>query len=130
MRILEAIMRRTRVILAGAVILLAGGAGACHDPAATEATAVRQARIRGHLDRFAAREASGPRRLREAGQWCQRQERRHADQSRHNSRRLGRWWQRDLERWEGDGAEYRRRIEAYFEGDPASIEFAFQAMFY
>ena len=123
-------MRWSRPILAVWGVLAVGAGGGCHDPAATEATAVRQERIQRHLDRFAEREADGWRRVRESVDLAQKLERRHAELLRQDSRRWAKWWRHDLDRWENGQPDYQRRIEAEFEGDQAAIEAAFRKMFY
>ena len=123
-------MQACRAILAILVSLPVVSAGGCHDPAATEATAVRQERIRGHLDRFAAHEADGSRRVRESVARAEAAERGHVEKLRHNSRRWAEWWRHDLHRWQSGQPDYRRRIEAELEGDQAAMEAAFRNMFY
>lgn len=123
-------MRCTRLILAVWAALAGGACGGCHDPAATKATAVRQERMRYQFDRFAEREADGWRRVRESVDLAQKLERRHAELRRRSSRRWAKWWRHDLDRWEDGQPDYRRRIDAEFEGDQTAIEAAFRRMFY
>jgi hypothetical protein len=119
-------MRHSILIVAVLAGLALGSGGGCHDPAAAKAAAVRQARIRHHLDRFAAHEADGSRRVRASFELADRVERRHADMLRHNVQ----WWRHDVQRWESEQSDYQRRIEAEFEGDQAASAAAFRAMFY
>ncbi len=115
------------VLLGGLAVGLAGG---CHDPAAAKAAAVRQGRIRHHLDRFAAHEADGSRRVRATIELADRSERRHADMLRQSVQKWRQWWGEDVHRWESGKSEYERRIDAEFEGDQDAIEAAFRSMFY
>lgn len=123
-------MQGCRAILVMLVSLPVVAAGGCHDPAATEATAVRQERIRGYLDRFAAHEADGSRRVRESIALAEALEQRHVKKLRHSGRRWAKWWRHDLHRWQSGQPDYQRRIEAELEGDQAAMEAAFRNMFY
>ena len=123
-------MRACRAILVMLVSLPVVAAGGCHDPAATEATAVRQERIRGYLDLLAAHEADGSRRVRESLTQVEAFEQQRIKKLRHSGRRWAEWWRQDLHRWQSGQPDYRRRIEAELEGDQAAMEAAFRNMFY
>ena len=115
------------ILLPFVAIIATGG---CHDPAAQQATAERQAHIREVWGGFTAREADGPRRARQTLDLADRNEQRHAELFRYNVRRWQQWWRDDVHRWESGQPEYRRRIEAEFEGDEAAMQAAFRRMFY
>jgi len=123
-------MRGPSVILVLLATLATVAATGCHDPAASEATAIRLERIDGHLHRYAEHEADGSQRVRQTVELARRLEQRHAEKLGRNIGRWQEWWREDLDRWNNHRPEYRQWFEAVLAGDPPAMEAAWGGMAY